>query len=280
MNEALKLNLPEEIVIKISGGGGQGSITVDSELSTTSTNPPQNKVVTAAIYDLSVDVQKCVSPSDMPMYLAPYATNERVDEVEGIAKGRATGYVFDTVDDLDMWLTDSANTDKLVLGDNFYIRALDVPDYWWDGTEKQQLETQKVNLSEYYTKSETDSKLGQKANVVSVRTQNASSAFEIADNSENRVDGAVTNLGMAIYTYNNTNKFESSLFFVTGENPTPHIYIENFSDNEWILKFVGDDCNSDYAFTPISNTAYEITFKYIGTDLDGRHIILARVGAC
>ena len=280
MNEALKLNLPEEIVIKISGGGGQGSITVDSELSTTSTNPPQNKVVTAAIYDLSVDVQKCVSPSDMPMYLAPYATNERVDEVEGIAKGRATGYVFDTVDDLDMWLTDSANTDKLVLGDNFYIRALDVPDYWWDGTEKQQLETQKVNLSEYYTKSETDSKLGQKANVVSVRTQNASSAFEIADNSENRVDGAVTNLGMAIYTYNNTNKFESSLFFVTGENPTPHIYIENFSDNEWILKFVGDDCNSDYAFTPISNTAYEINFKYIGTDLDGRHIILARVGAC
>ena len=128
--------------------------------------------------------------------------------------------------------------------------------------------------------SEMDSKLGQKANVALVRAQNADMAFEIADNTEHRVDGAVTNLGMAIYTTNNTNKFESSLFFVTGENPTPHIYIENFSDDEWILKFVGDDCNSDYAFTPISNTAYEINFKYIGTDLDGRHIILARVGAC
>jgi hypothetical protein len=73
----------------------------------------------------------------------------QLDEVESIAKGRATGYVFDTLADLDAWLSDSANTANLVLGDNLYIRATDVPDYWWDGASKQELETQKVDLSEY-----------------------------------------------------------------------------------------------------------------------------------
>lgn len=74
---------------------------------------------------------------------------EQIEEAEAIAKGRATGYVFDTIDDLDAWLADPTNTATLVLGDNLYIRATDVPDYWWDGTQKQPLETQKVDLSEY-----------------------------------------------------------------------------------------------------------------------------------
>ena len=38
------------------GGGGGGSVTVDSELSTTSTNPVQNKVLTARINGLDSDV--------------------------------------------------------------------------------------------------------------------------------------------------------------------------------------------------------------------------------
>lgn len=94
-----------------------------------------------------------------------YATREELITAEAIAKGRATGYVFDTVSDLDLWLQDESNVSKLVLGDNFYIREVDVPDYWWDGTEKQQLETQKVDLSEYYTKKETDGALVNKIGV-------------------------------------------------------------------------------------------------------------------
>lgn len=78
--------------------------------------------------------------------------NSELSSIEAIAKGRATGYVFDTVADLDTWLANSENTQKLVLGDNFYIKALAEPDYWWDGTQKQMLETQKVDLSEYATK--------------------------------------------------------------------------------------------------------------------------------
>lgn len=65
-----------------------------------------------------------------------------------IAKGRCTGYVFDTYDDLVAWVSDPENTEDLNLGDNLYIRDLDVPDYWWDGNGIQQLETQKVDLSE------------------------------------------------------------------------------------------------------------------------------------
>lgn len=71
------------------------------------------------------------------------------ETAEQIAKGRATGYVFDTVNDLDLWLENPNNIDLLIQGDNFYIRAIDVPDYWWDGTQKQQLETQKVDLADY-----------------------------------------------------------------------------------------------------------------------------------
>lgn len=82
---------------------------------------------------------------------------------ENIAKGKATGYVFDTLADLELWLLDVNNTAKLVLGDNLYIKATDVPDYWWDGTTKQPLETQKVNLTEYVKN--TDYATNEKAGV-------------------------------------------------------------------------------------------------------------------
>lgn len=65
-----------------------------------------------------------------------------------IAKGRCTGYVFDTYDDLVAWVSDPENIKMLNLGDNLYIRDLDVPDYWWDGNSIQPLETQKVDMSE------------------------------------------------------------------------------------------------------------------------------------
>ena len=72
-----------------------------------------------------------------------------IDEVEAIAKGRASGHVFDTVADMQGWLANSDNVATLKLGDNLYIRATDVPDYWWDGTSAQVLETQKVDLNGY-----------------------------------------------------------------------------------------------------------------------------------
>lgn len=64
-----------------------------------------------------------------------------------IAKGRATAYIYDTVEALETDLSNQDFVAKLVKGDNFYIKALDVPDYWWDGTQKQQLETEKPDLT-------------------------------------------------------------------------------------------------------------------------------------
>lgn len=69
------------------------------------------------------------------------------ERAEVVAKRRATAYIYDTVEDLDTALTDEEFVARLVIGDNFYIRALDVPDYWWDGTTKQQLETEKPDLT-------------------------------------------------------------------------------------------------------------------------------------
>ena len=72
---------------------------------------------------------------------------EVAERAETIARGRATGYVFDTLADLEIALEDETFVADLVLGDNLYIRATNVPDYWWDGTQKQQLEAEKPDLS-------------------------------------------------------------------------------------------------------------------------------------
>lgn len=109
------------------------------------------------------------------------AVFEAVGEAVSIAKGRATGYVFDTLAGLDAWLEDIDNMHRLVIGDNLYIRAIDVPDYWWDGEQKQQLETQKVDLSEYYTKTEISAKIDEVSDIADEAKEIAENAIEIAD---------------------------------------------------------------------------------------------------
>ena len=48
------------------------------------------------------------------------------------------------------------STHDIKVGTNFLLRALDVPDYWWDGFSAQPLETQKVDLYLYAQKSEVE----------------------------------------------------------------------------------------------------------------------------
>ena len=64
-----------------------------------------------------------------------------------IAQGKCASYVFETVSELDTWLGNATNKAKLEVGDVFLIKAVDVPDYWWDGSAKQVLETTKVDLT-------------------------------------------------------------------------------------------------------------------------------------
>ena len=79
---------------------------------------------------------------------ADYATRTYVTEV---AAGKCQAYTFETVEELDQWLTIEENTTDLNNGDVFYIRAVGVPDYWWDEDThtKQILETTKVDLTDY-----------------------------------------------------------------------------------------------------------------------------------
>ena len=74
---------------------------------------------------------------------------DELDEMVAVAQGKCACYVFDTVEALDTWLANTENTANLKTGDVFLIRAVDVPDYWWDEntSSKQILETTKVDLS-------------------------------------------------------------------------------------------------------------------------------------
>ena len=87
-------------------------------------------------------------------------------EAKSIAVGKAQAICFDTKEQMDLWINgeyqrdDKKTLNDLKIGDNLYILELEVPDFWWDGTTAQPLESEKPNLSDYYTKSELDAKVG------------------------------------------------------------------------------------------------------------------------
>ena len=80
----------------------------------------------------------------------------RMTEIEAIARGRSRAKTFETMDELEAWLADPGNIATLQVGDNLYIEADGVPDYWWNGTGKLPLETEKVDLTGYARRSELD----------------------------------------------------------------------------------------------------------------------------
>lgn len=75
--------------------------------------------------------------------------HRRIDSLAG----SAPGLVFDTVADMEAYVAE--HHAELKVGQNLYIREVDVPDYWWDGTAVQELET-KVNLSGYAKQEEVE----------------------------------------------------------------------------------------------------------------------------
>jgi hypothetical protein len=81
----------------------------------------------------------------------------KIDEAKAIAEGKSRAIVFATEANLDGWLAtpptftrlDGKTKADLKIGDNLYIEELDKPDYWWNGTNKVKLETEKVDLTDY-----------------------------------------------------------------------------------------------------------------------------------
>ena len=72
--------------------------------------------------------------------------DEFMGDVTEIANGKCHAEIFDTVEAMNNWLSNSDNTANLKKGDVFLIKAVDVSDYWWDGSSAQVLETTKVEL--------------------------------------------------------------------------------------------------------------------------------------
>ena len=101
--------------------------------------------------------------TDKPDNFAPTSHKHEQNDINGlsdtiatvteIANGKCKSKVFDTVSDMETWLSNSENTAGLNVGDVFLIRATDAPDYWWDGTSAQVLETTKVEI-EFLTNEE------------------------------------------------------------------------------------------------------------------------------
>ncbi|MCL2697568.1 MAG: hypothetical protein FWE74_05755 [Oscillospiraceae bacterium] len=88
-----------------------------------------------------------------------------IDEARGIAEGRARAKVFSDTAEMQAWLKVIANAATLNIGDNLYIIARSEPDYWWDGAKPQPLETEKVDLTDYYTRAQIDLLLVSKVDV-------------------------------------------------------------------------------------------------------------------
>lgn len=80
---------------------------------------------------------------------------EKTKELTEIASGKCHSEVFNTTEEMNTWIANTENIKNLKVGDVFLIRAVDVPDYWWDGSAAQVLETTKVELN-FITNEEID----------------------------------------------------------------------------------------------------------------------------
>lgn len=74
--------------------------------------------------------------------LVDVTARAKIDEI----KNAAPGLVFDTVADMEAYIAGNAGT--LKVGQDLFIRAADVPDYWWDGTDAVPVETELGEVKE------------------------------------------------------------------------------------------------------------------------------------
>lgn len=226
MNEVLKLNLPEEIVIKIlNGGGGDGaSVTVDSELSMKGTNPVQSKAVYQALVGKSAVLPDfCVIKKSLVK--TDYGTNNY-------------GVI----------LSNGERMDNIVSMDTL------------------------------------DAVSSKKQNKKDVFVSGGDTTVGLFNNQEVRVSMPCDYFSIALIPDEN-GLYDSYESYAVFSADTFEVFFE--TDLPCVIKFIGDDCDSNYKFTPQPNTFYEVGFKYVGeivTEVNlgiptYKHVFVARVGA-
>ncbi|KAA6382086.1 MAG: hypothetical protein EZS28_022390, partial [Streblomastix strix] len=85
------------------------------------------------------------------MLVTSLVTQPQLQEVRDIASGKSKGYVFDSQSDLNDWMAIQDNVANLAIGDNLYIVDQQVTDYWWDGTNLRELETELPDMTNVIT---------------------------------------------------------------------------------------------------------------------------------
>lgn len=112
-----------------------------------------------------------------------------------VAEGKTATYIFDTVAALDAWLDEEP--EGLKSGDVFLIRATDVPDYWYDADNKtkQIMETTKVDLTDYATKTFVNNGLAAKANTSDLALVATTGNYQSLSNKPTQLSDFVNNMG-------------------------------------------------------------------------------------
>ena len=113
-----------------------------------STGYVDQKIAAIPEPDLSGYALKTEIPSTSGLASTGYVDGE-IDKVMNVANGKTKTYVYDTVAALQADLSNSDFVNKLNKGDVFLIKALNVPDYWWNGAGISILETTKCDLTDY-----------------------------------------------------------------------------------------------------------------------------------
>ena len=81
--------------------------------------------------------------------------NTSIERAMAVAQGKSAGLVFNTYAELIAYIAVPANAEKFRLGDQFLIKAMDVPDYWWDNTvttEQTDIEGNVISAKNSYGK--------------------------------------------------------------------------------------------------------------------------------
>ncbi len=164
-------------------------------------NVNANRQAKATITKATVGLSKVNNVAITEAQVNQIATNtenittaqEKADEAYTIAKGKSSSYTFDTYETMVATLK-AAPKNKYNVGDNLYIKALNVPDYWVAG----QLSTNTGTYG-YYDISPLES---DKTVLVDYQTKNLTTAINVNGSSKTTVESAL----QAINTLAATNK--------------------------------------------------------------------------
>lgn len=127
----------------------------------------------------------------------------RADAAYSLAQGRSRGVSFETVASMKEALKSASNSEYKV-GDQLFIKEVNVPDYWISGVlstntgetgyyEIAELETQKVDLSNYATKEEVAA-VQEDADAAQTAANQAQSTANTANSTANANKTSITNI--------------------------------------------------------------------------------------